>query len=153
MTTAMDAAAVAILAALVGAGSSIAATPVTMWWTGRHETQRQSREEAIALRAEKRGAYRDLIQNLHRLAGGLDHVVRPHELEGCAGLHARFPGLTIGVPVAPLALAVCDLDSHLAPGVERPRLCSPVCRTKSDRLWSLARCVSSSKGHGGIATS
>ena len=67
----MDAAAVEILAALVGAGSSIAATPLTMWWTGRHETQRQSREEAIALRAEKRGAYRDLIQNLHRLAGGL----------------------------------------------------------------------------------
>jgi hypothetical protein len=60
----MDPAAVAILAAMIGAGSSIAATALTMWWTGRHDTERQSREEAASLRAEKRAAYRDLIQAL-----------------------------------------------------------------------------------------
>jgi hypothetical protein len=60
----MDPAAVAILAALVGAGSSIAATALTMWWSGRHDATRQSREEAASLRAEKRIAYRDLIQAL-----------------------------------------------------------------------------------------
>jgi hypothetical protein len=57
----MDPAAVALLAALIGAGSSIAATALTMWWTGRHESERQTREEAAALRAEKRAAYRDLM--------------------------------------------------------------------------------------------
>lgn len=60
----MDPALVAILAALIGAGSSIAATALTMWWTGRQETDHQSREEAAALRAEKRAAYRDLLQTL-----------------------------------------------------------------------------------------
>jgi hypothetical protein len=60
----MDPAAVAILAALVGAGSSIASTALTMWWSGRHDAARQSREEAASLRAEKRVAYRDLIQTL-----------------------------------------------------------------------------------------
>jgi hypothetical protein len=60
----MDPAAVAILAALVGAGSSIAATALTMWWSGRHDAARQSREEAASLLAEKRVAYRDLIQTL-----------------------------------------------------------------------------------------
>ena len=53
---------VALLAALMGAGSSIAATLVTMAWTARHDEKRQAREEAAALRAEKRSAYRDLIQ-------------------------------------------------------------------------------------------
>jgi hypothetical protein len=60
----VDPALVAIVAALIGAGSSIAATALTMAWTGRHETERQTREEAAALRAEKRGVYRDLIQAL-----------------------------------------------------------------------------------------
>lgn len=60
----MDPAAVALLAALIGAGSSIVATVVTMAWTGRHDEQRQTREEAAALRAEKRSAYRDFIQAL-----------------------------------------------------------------------------------------
>ena len=55
----MDPAAVAILAALIGAGSSIAATALTMWWTGQHDEKRQDREEAAALRTEKRAAYRD----------------------------------------------------------------------------------------------
>ena len=63
-STPMDPAAVAILAALVGAGSSIAATALTMWWSGRHDAARQSREEAASLRAEKRVAYRDPIQTL-----------------------------------------------------------------------------------------
>ena len=61
----MDPAVVAILAALIGAGSSIAATALTMWWTGRHESERLTREEAAVLRAEKRSAYRDLIQALN----------------------------------------------------------------------------------------
>lgn len=60
----MDPAAVAILAALIGAGSSIAATALTMWWSGQHETARLAREEAASLRVEKRAAYRDLIQTL-----------------------------------------------------------------------------------------
>jgi hypothetical protein len=34
------------------------------WWSGRHDAARQSREEAASLRAEKRVAYRDLIQTL-----------------------------------------------------------------------------------------
>ena len=60
----MDPAVIAIVAALIGAGTSIVATALTMAWTGRHETERQTREEAASLRAEKRGAYRDLIQAL-----------------------------------------------------------------------------------------
>lgn len=61
----MDPAAVALLAALIGAGASIAATALTMWWSGRHDAKRQELEEAATLRAEKRMAYADLIRALH----------------------------------------------------------------------------------------
>ena len=61
----MDPAAVVILAALIGAGSSIAATALTMWWTARQAETHQAREEGRELRAEKRVAYRDLVQALN----------------------------------------------------------------------------------------
>ncbi|OGO54565.1 MAG: hypothetical protein A2V84_05560 [Chloroflexi bacterium RBG_16_70_13] len=60
----MDPAVVVILAALIGAAASIAATALTMLWTARQAAIHQAREEAAALRTEKRSAYRDIIHAL-----------------------------------------------------------------------------------------
>jgi hypothetical protein len=64
--TAIAAVLAVLLAALIAAGASLAATALTMWWTGRHDAARQSREDAATLRAEKRVAYRDLVIALNR---------------------------------------------------------------------------------------
>lgn len=54
----------AILAAGIGAATSIVSTRMTLRWTARHDIERLGREEAARVRSEKRTAFAEVVASL-----------------------------------------------------------------------------------------